>query len=76
MKFNPTEVMDHITKAQEPWLVDPAQRPKLRAVREEVLGLKYRPGEIVKDSVSGKEVEIIGGTRETVTISTPGSSGS
>jgi len=43
---------------------------------EEIAGLKYRPGDLLTDKVTGKEVEILGGKRAAVTLSSPGGGGS
>jgi hypothetical protein len=43
--------------------------------REKVLGLQYSQGQVVKDAVTGEEVQIVGGIREIVTFSSPRSEG-
>ena len=35
---------------------------------EEILGLKYRKGEVLRDTVTGKEVTVLGGKRAFGTI--------
>jgi len=68
-----TVVQDSITRVMEFWQtkkeIDKLKTPE----REEILGLKYVQGDKVKDSVTGEEVEILGGIREIVGLPGPGS---
>lgn len=68
-------IRDSITRARSYW-EEKKEIAKAKGLpREEILGLKYRKGQKVKDTVTGEEVEIIGGTREVVTVSGPGGKG-
>ena len=71
--LNPTKVLDAITAAKMPWTIKEEERPPLFLSRETVLGMAYNPGQTVYYTVSEKEVVVLGGTRETVTIPAAGS---
>ena len=43
---------------------------------EEVAGLAYRRGQVLKDKITGKEVKILAGKRASITFSGPGRGGS
>ena len=47
--------------------------PELAPGREEVLGLKYKKGDIVYDERTGKEYTVIAGTRKSIAVQIPGS---
>ena len=68
-------VMDTITRAKGYWNRKEEKGKLKMREREEVLGLKFRQGEKVIDTVTGEEVEVIGGTREIVAFHGPGSTG-
>jgi len=60
-------IIDRIVEAT----VDVAElreAPPPRPRREEVLALRYRPGQRVRDRVTGKEVEVLAGTRRTAPV--------
>jgi len=68
-----TAIQDKITAITEFWQakkeIDKLKTPE----REKILGLKFGQGEKVKDSVTGEEVEIIGGIREIIGLPGAGS---
>ncbi len=73
--IEPTKVQDQITAALSFWQskkeIDKLATPE----REKVLGLKFTPGERVRDSITGEEVRILGGIREIVGLPSPPSPG-
>jgi len=66
------QFQDKITQVLDFWQakkeIDQLEMPE----REKVLGLKFSQGQTVKDTVSGEEVEIIGGIREIIGLPGPG----
>ena len=68
-----TAIQDSITRVIEFWQVKKEVDKLKTPEREEILGLKFVQGEKVKDSVTGEEVEILGGIREIVGLPGPGS---
>ena len=68
-----TAIQDKITQVIEFWQVKKEVDKLKTPEREKILGLKFGQGEKVKDSVTGEEVEILGGIREIVGLPGPGS---
>lgn len=68
-----TAFQDTITRVLEFWQVKEEISLLKTPQREKILGLKFTPGEKVLDTVTGKEVEIIGGIREIIGLPGPGS---
>ena len=66
-----TAIQDKITSVIEFWQVKKEVDKLKTPEREKVLGLKFTQGERVKDSVTGEEVEILGGIREIVGLPGP-----
>jgi len=67
MSLNHSQIHDLIARAK---LADPLtlkSYPGKVVSREEALALEHVTGDIVKDKVTGKGGEVIGGTRATVT---------
>jgi hypothetical protein len=67
MPVNHSKILDSITQAKkaEP-LFEKGYSYKTPS-REQALGLSYDRGEVIVDKVTGKEGEVIGGTRAAVT---------
>ena len=68
-----TAIQDKITQVIEFWQVKKEVDKLKTPEREKILGLKFMQGEKVKDSVTGEEVEILGGIREIIGLPGPGS---
>lgn len=61
------KIIDRLTLATEP-IRAMKEAPPPRLLKERVLRLAFRPGQKVRDKVTGQEVEVIDGTREIVEI--------
>lgn len=72
MILDHSKYQDQITAILDFWQskkeIDKLSMPQ----RETILGLKFSQGEKVTDTVTGEEVEIIGGIREIVGVPGPG----
>jgi hypothetical protein len=66
-----TAVQDAITRITEYWQVKEEANLLSTPQREKVLGLKFSQGEHARDTVTGQEVEIIGGIREIIGLPGP-----
>jgi len=66
-----TAIQDKITQVIEFWQVKKEVDKLKTPEREKVLGLKFGQGEKARDSVTGEEVEILGGIREIVGLPGP-----
>lgn len=76
MEIDHSKVMDHVTASKEYWDRG-EEKEKLRVKdREEILGLKFKKGQQVRDKVTGEVVEIGGGTREAIAVHNTGVQGS
>ena len=66
MEISHSKIHDLITQAKKK---EPLMEKEYRytsPTREEVLGMRYKRGELVIDKETGKGGEVIGGIRETV----------
>jgi len=61
------KIIDRLTMATED-VKKLTEAPPPRLPKEKVLRLKYRPGQKVKDRVTGLEGEVIDGTREVIEV--------
>jgi hypothetical protein len=61
-------LIDQLTSAMIDKAGENIPDPLAEASNEEVQGLKYRAGETVVDTVSGKEVTVLGGKRAIATV--------
>jgi len=63
MAFNPRKALDTIVPTKQ--AIEDARRPgeALEPSREEILNYTFRPGQVVKDRVTGKEVKILAADR-------------
>ena len=67
-----TAIQDKITQVIEFWQVKKEVDKLKTPEREEILGLKCVQGDKGKDTVTGEEVETLGGIREIVGLPGPG----
>jgi len=64
-----TKLLTDIDEAQRPFRELKKKGPVRDPSREEVLRLKWKRGDKVKDKITGKGGEILAGTRRAITIS-------
>jgi hypothetical protein len=65
-------IRDQLTETRITLEAGASRNPEAGLSREEILGLKYRPGQRTIDPVTGKEVTVIGSTRIAVKVSDTG----
>lgn len=64
------ENIENVQKIRSEVLESLEVLPSLSLSREEALNLQFKPGDIVYDKRTGKQLEVIAGTRRTVAVST------
>jgi len=65
------KTLDVMRRARSNWEQAEKAAQAQRMTREAILNLRFRPGQRVRDKVTGEEVEIYAGTRKIVTIPVP-----
>jgi len=74
--LKPTLILDTITNSLRDWVLPKDKHPAKPMEREEVLGLKFQKGKVVKDRATGKTATVIAGTREIIPLRVARSKGS
>lgn len=63
MPFNIRKALDAIVPTKQDLEVTREKAPELDQTREEVLAYQFKPGQVVRDKVTGKEVKILAADR-------------
>jgi len=61
--FNPRKVLDTLVPTKQEMEETRKPAEALEPIKEEVLGFAFRPGQVVRDKVTGKEVKILAADR-------------